>query len=99
MMRMRLSPCAISGRILSHDRARAVFAQDFNHGAEVHAVFGHAKDTSAAHAVQRLENDVVVFGAKALETALSLAISVGAVSSEILKSRLFRSGCEWPMVN
>ena len=46
---------------------RAVFVQRLDDAAQVHAVSLDAENTHAAHAVERLQDDVLVLGVKALD--------------------------------
>ena len=50
--------------LLRHDGDGAAVIEGFDDGAEVQAVSRHAEDAHAAHAVQRFEDDVAVFGVK-----------------------------------
>jgi hypothetical protein len=73
MTRMRLSPSLIAGRILlHHERACAAAVQRLDdHIAQVRPS-ADAEDAHAAHAVERLEDDVAVLG---VESAHSLEAS------------------------
>ncbi len=51
---------------LDHDGGRAVVVQRLDDGAEVQAIGADPEDAHAAHAVQRLEDDLLVLGVEAL---------------------------------
>ena len=76
---MRLSPLDDLGQVLlHHHRLRAVAVQRLDDAAEVQPVFADAKDALAAHAVERLQDDVAVLGVKAPDLApASRVTSVG----------------------
>ena len=50
--------------LLHHDRQCALRVQGLDDDAQIQAVIAHAEDAGAAHAVQRLENDVAVLCVK-----------------------------------
>jgi hypothetical protein len=63
MTSTRLSPLHDLGQVLlHHQRLRAAGVERLDDAAQVQAVGPDAEDAHAAHAVQRLEDDVVVLG-------------------------------------
>ena len=66
MTRMRLSPVDDLGHVaLHHHGLGAVAVQRLDDAAEVQAVGADAEDAHAAHAVERLQDDVAVLGVEA----------------------------------
>ena len=63
---------------LHHDGGRAVVVERLDDGAQVQPVGPDAEDAHAAHAVQRLEDDLLVLGVEARDTSsASRVTSVG----------------------
>ena len=54
--------CDGGQEFLHHDAGGAILVQRLDDGAQVHTISAHAEDAHAPHAVQRLEDDVLVLG-------------------------------------
>jgi hypothetical protein len=66
--RTRLSPSVISGRNFCTITALgAVAIERLRDAAQIQAVWANPEDAHAAHAIERFEDDVLVFGMEALD--------------------------------